>query len=424
LYWIIISDNKPSFGPTHIHFYEGVHKNLFYGKVLISIETEEIDEKFVSLLQHKQDILMPLNETEYWNDEIFKINMILVNMDALNLQQQNRIKVYLSCENIFSNTVELETKAYDGKMKVKFVQFNSTDRPLLSMSIKLPDNRIKLQMKNLIRMLVHEMVMKVLNSWNLSTFHYETFFFKETNIKNYQLFEARYHNNVDYQSKCLTMFLSDLKDMLEGMKTKIYYKTFKKLTNWDENYLKFLQSIVEICIVKIHDLLTKSFTVKTAFDEYVNIRDKLVETLNEVDGSGPDIFLNVTSDGKLLAFHRFKMTNYFHSQAFDARGQNCGKLHSILVKPSSCIHSCTNCGCFFGKFEKLLWIGSEKEISEWLPQNTIEMASNKINFTIERFYKCNVYVHQAKIQPGADKSGLSDPKLVITASGMHERTRV
>lgn len=220
------------------------------------------------------------------------------------------------------------------------------------------------------------------------------------------------------------MFLSDLKDMLEGMKSKIYYKTFKKITNWDENYLKFLQSTVDICIGRIHNLLTKSFTVKIAFDEYVNIRDDLVETLNEVDGSGPDIFLNVTSDGKLLAFHRFKMNNYFHSQAFDANGQNCGKLHSILVKPSSCIHSCSNCGCFFGKFETLLWIGSEKEISEWLPQNTIEMASNKINFTIERFYKCNVYVHQAKIQPGADKSGLSDPKLVITVNGMHERTKV
>lgn len=138
-----------------------MHKNLFYGKVLLSIETEEIEDKFVSLLQHKQDILMPLNETEYWNDEIFKINMVLVNMDALNLQQQNRMKIYLSCETNFSNTVELETKAYDGKMKVKFVQFNSNDRPLLSLSIKLPDNRIKVQMKNLIRMLVHEMVLKI-----------------------------------------------------------------------------------------------------------------------------------------------------------------------------------------------------------------------------------------------------------------------
>jgi hypothetical protein len=154
---ILFLGNKPSFGPAHIYFYEGVHKHLFYGKLLISIETEEIDEKFVSTLQQKQDILMPLNETDYWNDEIFKVNLILVNLDALNLQQ-SRMKLYLSCENNFSNTIELETKEYEGKMKMKFVQFNSNVRPLLSMSVKLPDNRLKHQMKNLIRMLVHEMV--------------------------------------------------------------------------------------------------------------------------------------------------------------------------------------------------------------------------------------------------------------------------
>lgn len=211
------------------------------------------------------------------------------------------------------------------------------------------------------------------------------------------------------------------------MKSKLYYKTFKKVTDWDENFLQFLQSTVEVCKGKVvetlEDLKTNS-NVKTSFDEYVNIRDSFYDTLNHIEGSGPDVFLNVISEGKLLAFHRFIMANYFHSQAFEARGQNCGKLHSILVKPVSCLHSCNNCGCFFGKLEVLLWIGSEKEISEWLPPNTVELASNKINFTIDRFYKCNVYVHQAKIQPGADESGLSDPKLVITVNGMHERTKV
>lgn len=152
-----VADNKPSFGPSHIYFYEGIQKNLFYGNLLISVDTEEIEEKFVNARLQKQDILMPLNETDYWNEEIFKINMILVDLDSLNFHQ-NRLKVYLSCERNFSNTIELHTKEYDGKMKLKFVQFNSSIRPLLSMSVKLPDNRIKHQVKNLIKMLVHEMV--------------------------------------------------------------------------------------------------------------------------------------------------------------------------------------------------------------------------------------------------------------------------
>lgn len=124
---------------------------------MVSIETENVDEKVVNTLKQKQDILMPLNENDYWNEEVFKINMILVNMDALNLQQ-NRMKVYLSCENNFSNSIDLEVNEYEGKMKVKFVQFNSNVRPLMTLSVKLPDNRLKLQVKNLVQMLVQEMV--------------------------------------------------------------------------------------------------------------------------------------------------------------------------------------------------------------------------------------------------------------------------
>lgn len=98
---------------------------------------------------------MPLNESEYWDEEIFRINLILINLDALNFRQK-RMKLYLSCESIFSNAVELGSIEYDGKLK--FVQFNSNVRPFLSLSIKLPDNRLKLQVKNLLTMLIKEMV--------------------------------------------------------------------------------------------------------------------------------------------------------------------------------------------------------------------------------------------------------------------------
>lgn len=85
------------------------------------------------------------------------------------------------------------------------------------------------------------------------------------------------------------------------------------------------------------------------------------------------------------------------------------------------MHTCQDCGCLFGKSDIFLWIGSVKEDSEWLPQNTAELTTNKINFNVERFYKCNVFVHQAKIQPGFN---LVESKLVIVANGMHEKTKV
>lgn len=125
--------------------------------MLVSIETEEIEEKIAASVMNKQGILMPMNESDYWDEEIFKVNMILINLDALKLQQ-NRVRIYLSCEYNLSNFIDLDVNEYDEKMKMKFVQFNSNVRPLMTLSIKLPDNRLKLQVKNLVAMLVQEMV--------------------------------------------------------------------------------------------------------------------------------------------------------------------------------------------------------------------------------------------------------------------------
>lgn len=71
-----------------------------------------------------------------------------------------------------------------------------------------------------------------------------------------------------------------------------------------------------------------------------------------------------------------------------------------------------------------MWIGSEKEVNEWLPSNTVAIAPNKVNFTLERFYKCNAYIHQAKIQPGLARNALDDVKFVMIANGMHEKSKV
>jgi hypothetical protein len=214
--------------------------------------------------------------------------------------------------------------------------------------------------------------------------------------------------------------------MLEGLTPKLYFKTFMKLSNYDVNYEKYLQSTVENALIKIENALDslKAKDIKEAADEYKLIRESLMETLVEIEGSSVDIFLNVTCDGKLLAFHRFKMSNFVYSQAFDARGVLCGMVHTVLVKPISCSHSCYNCGCFFGKFELFMWIGSEKEANESLPKNAVEVVKNKINLTVDKTFKCNLYVHQAKIQPRIEKSGLTDAKLVVLVNGKSDRTRV
>lgn len=78
------------------------------------------------------------------------------------------------------------------------------------------------------------------------------------------------------------MFLKDLKTMLEGMKGKLFFKTFKKLTKWDENFLKFMQFKIERCIEVIGKVLQDLSDANHAFQEYVNMRDSLSEGMNNV----------------------------------------------------------------------------------------------------------------------------------------------
>lgn len=73
--------------------------------------------------------------------------------------------------------------------------------------------------------------------------------------------------------------MSDAKIMLDGILSKCYYKAFNRITEWNENFLKFLRYTVENCIAIIG--YNKS-DVKASFKEYVNIRDLLSEAIRHV----------------------------------------------------------------------------------------------------------------------------------------------
>lgn len=104
---------------------------------------------------------MPLNEADFWETEVFHINLILINGDAISANH-NRIKISMSCENNFTNSIDVDLKEYQDceKLKLRFVNFNSSTRPLLSLCVKLPDTRLKNQANNLLKMLTREMVRK------------------------------------------------------------------------------------------------------------------------------------------------------------------------------------------------------------------------------------------------------------------------
>ena len=106
----------------------------------------------------KQEILYQLNEFDYWSTENFRVNLVIINMDCLNLQG-NHMKISLNCEDIFSNEIEIEAREYNGNSSVKYARFSSNNRPMVALTIKLPDNRLKNQIINHISRIVNEMVL-------------------------------------------------------------------------------------------------------------------------------------------------------------------------------------------------------------------------------------------------------------------------
>lgn len=102
---------------------------------------------------------MPLNENDYWNEEIFKINLVLINGEAISTQY-NHLRVSMGCENNFASAIDLDLKEYEKmeKLKLRHVHFSTNQRPFLSLNVKLPDNRLKNQANNLLKMLTREMV--------------------------------------------------------------------------------------------------------------------------------------------------------------------------------------------------------------------------------------------------------------------------
>lgn len=81
------------------------------------------------------------------------------------------------------------------------------------------------------------------------------------------------------------MIMNDLMDMLVGLRTKLFHKSFKKASPWDENYLKLIKFKIEACISGIKlslDDLAMNANVKETTRKYVGIRDNLTEILQEV----------------------------------------------------------------------------------------------------------------------------------------------
>lgn len=83
-------------------------------------------------------------------------------------------------------------------------------------------------------------------------------------------------------------------------------------------------------------------------------------------------------------------------------------------KPIECSHTCTHCGCYYGSANLSVWIGTNQDKTNALPDDCVATENGQVSSAANSMFECNLYIHQAKIRPGADKSGLANVR--ITAS--------
>lgn len=49
-----------------------------------------------------------------------------------------------------------------------------------------------------------------------------------------------------------------------------------------------------------------------------------------------------------------------------------------------------------------------------MPDDCVETENGQVTSGVNSVFKCNLYVHQAKIRPGSDRSGLADVRITAT----------
>lgn len=124
------------------------------------------------------------------------------------------------------------------------------------------------------------------------------------------------------------------------------------------------------------------------------------------------------------SIYRCDPKRYLFSQTKHSQGKLCGKRHNIVFKSSACLHSCSSCGCVSAIGDASIWIGTVHEKSEWIPDGCRETHKGRLETVIYSSFKCNVYVHQAKITRANVRNGQINTKVAVTLNGLQGLTKV
>ncbi|XP_004519125.2 otoferlin isoform X2 [Ceratitis capitata] len=416
--------DKPALGPTYVHFYDQSNSLQYLGRLLVEVVSECLPAGPARDLLTKP--VAPLEEKRWWQEETFLVEFLPLQGDFIHGNFSN-CKISMKLAENSSNYVECFLKSYSSKnmssgTSLKYFRQEAPYKAVY-LTITMPDNRYK---------------------FDSDYYMQEILDLIESELATFKLFQIKYTNQFVLQSKCFKAIIMNLQNRLkEGVEDKrLEYTGFKETTMWDTNRLVYVNSFFEKLPEKLRAMRHKLKTAPAMLIEstIAEVLDQMVFHTNELKSllattrlqdEWPTLLIMLSVSGKNdIAVCRLNAKYFLNAPKDKQQSSNslCWRMRNFIFKDIHCQHSCINCGCNVGIIQGSLGIVVDSERTEYLATITSDWKQTElyywspiVHYTV---FKCRIFIHQAKIRPGSDSSGLCDGYLRIIFGSQWAQTSI
>ncbi|XP_022212778.2 otoferlin [Drosophila obscura] len=407
----------PSLGPTYLQLYDPADPMTYVGRLLLEVRSEAVAEERPSHVILCEDI-HGLDESPFWREDVFMVEFLPLLGDHV-LTGASSYKISMKLAENTSTVLEgpLQTPAGKFRSAMHSKSFRQ-DAPYRSclLRARLPDNRDK---------------------YESDYFMIDLIGFMRSELDTFKVFQLKSPQQDVDQAKCLKAIISSiLTKIKEGIREHRFdHEMESQRTPWDINRQLFLVAF----FAKLpHELRLLKQELRSCFVEnldasvadVVNELHRLVDritalsNMTRVQDEWPDLLLHLSAGGKEVGVCRLNAKLFLSLQRRQLQLQlqqnqitQCWRLKSFAFKAPGCTHSCPNCGCSTAMVLGCIAIVVERErkqfvshiIGDWVSIEPM-VWKTRVAWT---FFRCHVYVHQAKVRPSGEKKHVADSHLRI-----------
>ncbi|XP_017954999.1 fer-1-like protein 6 [Drosophila navojoa] len=392
----IAFEDKPSFGPTYLHLYDPIYPSNYVGRVLLELRSETLQEGHPTHVLINESVSPPGN----WSDQSFVVEFLPILGDYIpSNSQQYKFAVQLA--EFYSNELEGPLTTPSGKLRSQMKSFRR-EAPYQSclFRVHLPDNRIKFE---------------------ADFFMIDIANYMRSELATFTIFQLKFPNHMQHQAKCLKSIIHSIVSKIEESVSlhRFDYDMGEESTTWDLNRQQYVLSYFRKVPKELRSLRQRlksrySSNMDSTIMDIVNELHRVIGEINSlsnlmhVQDDWPELLLTLSAGGKQIGFCHLNAKHFLclQQRPINQASNHCWRMKSFLFKSSSCPHTCSNCGCNAGLVLGCISIVLESERHEFLSRIAGEWSTPTpytwLPNVAQTFFRCHIYVHQAKVRPGSD----------------------